>query len=180
MEVQSDYETDLVLAVFRTSGEAEIAMGRLAQDHVQTDDIRMTTLPPGRYDLADGMLGEEMSGVMRGAEIGVPAGAVVGLGAAASLLSGPSAEVLAGLAIGGAFAGAVLGALEGAVLRARFDDGAAAVHHVAIDQPEALLILHTASANDGPNRARRILRSAGAVAFLDSTVLQLKDQFAAH
>jgi hypothetical protein len=170
MEVQSDYETDLVLAVFRTSGEAEIAMRRLAEDHVRTDGVRMTPLAPGRYDLADGMFGEEMSGLVRGAEIGGPAGAVVGLGAAASLLTGPSAEVLAGFAIGGLFAGAILGALEGAVLRARFDDGCASVHQVQQGQPEVLLTVHTASANDTATRARRVLTSAGAVAFLDSTI----------
>ena len=140
MEVQSDYETDLILAVFRTSEQAAAAVERLAQQRIHADHASQVVLPPGRYDLADGTLNEEMNGIVRGAEIGAPAGAVLGLGAAASLLGGPSPDVIVGLVAAGAFVGGVLGALEGAVLRARFDDDIAAVHHVPADTSEALLI----------------------------------------
>jgi hypothetical protein len=168
MEVQSDYETELVLAVFPTLDEAQGAMERLARQGIHTDGARQVALPPARYDLADGTLGEEVSGVLRGAEIGAPAGAVVGLGAAALLGAVP--QVLAGLAVGGAFMGAVLGALEGAVLRARFDDDVAAVHEVRDGNPQVLLVLHMVG-SDGTARARRVLSSAGAIAFLDSAAL---------
>ncbi len=173
MQVQSDYETDLILAVFPTLEGAAHAVERLAQQHIHADGARHLVLPPGRYDLADVTLGEELSGVVRGVEFGAPAGAVIGLGAAASLLGGASPEVLAGLAAGGAFVGGILGALEGAVLRARFDDNVAAVHEVHAGFPEVLLILQAESADDSATRARRLLTAAGALAFLDASALQL-------
>jgi hypothetical protein len=172
MEIQSDYESELILAVFRTLEDAHRGVTRLAEQHVHTDGARQLPLQPGRYDLADGTLGEEISAVVRGAEIGVPAGAVLGLGAAATLLGGSSPEVMAGLAAGGAFVGGVLGALEGAVLRARFDDDVAAVHEVRHGSSEVLLILHLVSADGLAARARRALNAAGAVAYLDSSTLQ--------
>ena len=172
METQSDYESELILAVFPTLEEAERGVLQLAQQHVRTDGARHMPLLPGRYDLADGTLGEEVSAVVRGAEIGVPAGAVLGLGAAATLLGGASPEVMAGLAAGGAFVGGVLGALEGAVLRARFDDNVAAVHVVRDGSNDVLLVVHIASADGSGARARRALHAAGAMAFLDSTALQ--------
>ena len=173
MKVQSDYETEQILAVFRTPGEAQTAMQRLAEGQVHADEVRHSELPPGRYDLADGTLGEGMAAVVRGAEIGAPAGAVIGLGAAAALLGGSSVAVMVGLAAGGAFVGGVLGALEGAVLRARFDDDVAAVHEVFDGTTEELLILQTAACDGSTSRARRLLSSAGALAFLDSSTLQV-------
>jgi hypothetical protein len=171
MEVQSDYETELVLAVFRTVDDAEGALQRLAEQHVHAEGARHMVLPPGRYDLADVTLGEEMDGIVRGVEIGAPAGAALGLGAAAGLLGG-APEVLAGLAAGGAMLGGVLGALEGAVIRARFDDDVAAVHAVREDDPEILLVLHTPGADGSTARAHRVLTSAGALAFLDPGALE--------
>jgi hypothetical protein len=173
MEVQSDYETELILAVFRSSGDADAALERLAERQIHADEARQSVLPPGRYDLADGTLGEGVAAVVRGAEIGAPAGAVLGLGAAAAMLGGSSPEVLAGLAAGGAFVGGVLGALEGGVLRAHFDDDVAGVHEVHDGIPEVLLILHTVASDGSTTRARRVLSSAGALAFLDSTTLQI-------
>jgi hypothetical protein len=173
MEVQSDYETEQILAVFGTLEEAVSATRRLVEQHIHADGARQTVLAPGRYDLADATLGEEMHALVRGAEIGAPAGAVIGLAAAASLLGGPSTEVLAGLAAGGAFVGGVLGALEGAVLRARFDDDMAAVHEVRDGHPEVLLVVQTVGSDGSTARARRSLSSAGALAFLDSSILQL-------
>jgi hypothetical protein len=173
MKVQSDYETEQILAVFRTPGDAQTAMLRLAEGHIHADEARHSALPPGRYDKADGTLGEGMAAVVRGAEIGAPAGAVIGLGAAAALLGGSSVAVMAGLAAGGAFVGGVLGALEGAVLRAHFDDDAASVYEVRDGTPEELLILQTVACDGSTARARRLLASAGALAFLDSTTLQL-------
>ena len=172
MEVQSDYETELILAVFATLEVAQNALRRMLAQRIHADDAHHVVLPPGRYDLADNTLGEEMSALMRGAEIGVPAGAVIGLGAAASLLGG-SPEALAGLAAGGAFVGGVLGALEGAVLRARFDDDVAAVHEVPEGIPQTLLVLHTVGSDGTTARARRFLTSAGALAFLDASTLQI-------
>jgi hypothetical protein len=173
MKVQSDYETEQILAVFRTSVEAETAVQRLAAGNIHADEAHHSVLPPGRYDKADGTLGEGVAAVVRGAEIGAPAGAVLGLGAAAALLGGSSIEVMAGLAAGGAFVGGVLGALEGAVLRARFDDDVAAVHEVRDGIPEVLLSVQTAACDGSTARARRLLALAGALAFLDSTTLQL-------
>ena len=170
MEVQTDYETELILAVFPTLDEAQGAVERLARQGIHHDGVRHVELPPARYDVDDGTFSEEVSGVLRGVEIGAPAGAVVGLGAAALLGAVP--EVLAGLAAGGAFMGAVLGALEGAVLRSRFDDNVAAVHEVRDGNPQVLLVLRTIG-SDGNKRARRVLASAGAVAFLDCSALRV-------
>jgi hypothetical protein len=172
MEIQSDYESELILAVFPALEDAQRGLLRMAEQHVRADGARQLPLLPGRYDLADGTLGEEVSAVVRGAEIGVPAGAVLGLGAAATLLGGSTLEVMAGLAAGGAFVGGVIGALEGAVLRARFDDDAAGVHEVRAGSSEVLLVVHLASADGSAARARRALNAAGALAFLDSTTRQ--------
>lgn len=172
MEVESDYETEVILAVFATREGADSAVHRLSNMRIYADDARQSVLPPGRYDLADGTFGETMTGLVRGAEIGLPVGAVVGLGAAASLLGGSSAEVLAGMAVGGAFFGGVLGALEGAVLRVHFDDNVAVRHEVRHGSPEVLLTLHTSGSDGTTARARRILTAAGAVAFLDASTVE--------
>lgn len=171
MEVESDYETEVILAVFATPEAADSAVQRLSHLRIHADDARRSVLQPGCYDLADGTFGEAVTGLVRGAEIGVPVGAVVGLGAAASLLGGSSAAVLAGMAVGGAFVGGVLGALEGAVLRAHFDDNVAVRHEVRYDSPEVLLTLHTSGADGTTARARRILTTSGAVAFLDASTV---------
>jgi hypothetical protein len=171
MEVEFDYETDLILAVFATREGADGAVRRLSDLGVNVNRAQATALPPGQYDVADGALGESFAGLVRGAEIGLPVGAAIGLGAAASLLGGPSVDVLAGMAVGGAFVGGVLGALEGAVIRARFDDNIAVSHAVPEGSPEVLLALHTPGSDGTTSRARRILTAAGAVAFLDASTV---------
>ena len=168
MEIQPDYETDVTMAVFRTSGEAESALRRLEESGVAVYEVRQVELAPGRYDVADTSVAEEASGALRGAEIGVPAGAVVGAGLAVSLLGG-TPEVIAGIAGAGALAGGVLGAFEGAVLRTHFDDDVAPVHAVPDEDPEVVLIVHTTGTDGGTANAHRVLLAAGASAFLDAT-----------
>ena len=166
MLVQSDYETDLTLAVFRSSEDAAEALRRLTAAGVHVDASAQKPLSPGRYEVCDTSMNEEVGGALRGAEIGVPAGAVVGLGVAATML-GATPEVMAGMAGAGAIAGGVIGAFNGAVLRTHWDDDVAAVHEVPDEDPETLLQITTTAADGSTGHARRILAAAGAIAFLD-------------
>ncbi len=175
MEVQSDYETDVTLAVFRTADDLEAAMQRLTAERVEFEAMRRLQLQPGRYALADTSMSEQLHGALRGIEIGVPAGAAVGLGVAASLV-GSSPMVLAGVAGAGALAGAFLGAFEGAVARTRFDDDVTPVHHVVDDDPEMVLVLYTSGISRTTARARRLLAASGAIAFLDSSLFAQLDR----
>lgn len=171
MEIQSDYETDVTMAVFRTSDAVEGALRRLAESGVKLYDARRIELGPGRYDVADTSIADEVGGAVRGAEIGLPAGAVVGLGVAASLF-GSSPDMIAGIAGAGALAGGMLGAFEGAVLRTHFDDDAAAAYRVPDADPEFVLVLHTTAADGSTARAHRALAAAGATAFLDPSAFE--------
>ena len=174
MKIQTDYETDLTLAVFRTPQAAEHGLQELARAGVHPDRVDRLPLAPGRYDVTDTSGTDEVSGLLRGAEIGAPAGAVVGLGVAATML-GPSPEAMLGIAGAGAVAGGVLGAFEGAVLRARFDDDVAEVHQVPDDDPEELLILYTCGIDGTTARARQLLKTAGATAFLDPSTFEIPE-----
>lgn len=171
MEIQSEFETDLILAAFRTPGAAAAAMDRLVAADVRPDALRQATLAPGRYILSDTSAAEEVSGAVRGVEVGLPVGAVAGLGYAASVLGG-SPELMATMAGAGAFAGGVLGAIEGAILRTRYDDDVNRTYDVAEGQPGALLILHTSGIDGTTTHAHRILTEAGAVAFLDPSTFE--------
>jgi hypothetical protein len=164
--VQSDYETDLTLAVFHTPQEVDTALQRLAAASVHLDAVQRVPLLPGQYARVDTSAVEEVSGALRGAQIGVPAGAALGFGVAASLLGG-SPAALAGAAGAGALAGGLLGAFEGAVLRTHFDDDVASMYRVPDADPDELLMLRTSGSQRATPRARQILQSAGAAAFLD-------------
>ncbi len=163
--IQTDYETDLTLAVFHTADELEAAVRGLHQAGVRLDSVSRFQLPPGRYIRSDASGAEEVQGALRGVEIGLPAGAAVGFGVAVSMLGG-SPEVTASMAGAGALAGGVLGALEGAVLRTHFDDDVTSTYRVSDDAHDMVLAIRTGGMPSATPRARQIL-TAGAAAILD-------------
>ncbi len=168
MKTQTDYETDPTLAIFDNPERAEEARRRLQALGISDQVIRQAPLAPGRYQCVDPSFGEEVSGILRGAEVGLPAGAVLGVGMAASL-GGAGLEVFAGLAGAGAVIGAVVGSLEGAAIRAHYDDDVAQWIEVSDGGSTVLLVVGTHS--DGTTgRTRQALRRAGALAFLDPEV----------
>jgi hypothetical protein len=173
MDPQVDYETDSTLAVFPSASAASDALESLARSRIHPDGWRQAPLEAGTYQLADTSMAEEAAGALRGVEVGAPVGAVMGFGLAASVVGGAPDATLAALAGAGALAGAVLGGLEGAVLRTRFDDDVSDSIEVAEDGSATLLALRTSSADGTTGRARRALRRAGAVAFLDPTTFEV-------
>jgi hypothetical protein len=176
MEVQSDYETEVTLAVFRTADALEAALQRLRAGRVEFEAMRRLELGPGHYALADTSMAEQVGGALRGVGIGVPAGAAIGVVVAAAALAGASPEVMAGMAGAGALAGGFLGAYGGAILRTRFDDDVAVMHHVIESDPHVVLVLYTSGANRATANARRLLAEAGAIAFLDTSLFAQLDR----
>ncbi len=173
MKTQLDYETDSTLAVFESAAQANLAASRLQAMKISTDAIRHVPLAPGIYQLADPSLGEEVAGILRGAEFGLPAGAALGLGVAASL-GGAGPEVFAGLAGAGALVGAIVGSMDGAAVRARYDDDVAESIELPAGSSALLLVVETHS--DGTTgQARNALKHAGALAFLDPELYPLEN-----
>jgi hypothetical protein len=168
MEVQSDYEQDVVVAAFRTLAEAEEALRRLVEAGVKFEEAQMRPRAPGRYEVEETAGADEWHGAVRGAEIGVPAGAAVGLGVAASLLGSPL-EVAVAIAGAGGVAGGMLGAFSGAVVRTHFDDDVVANYVVNDADPEAVLIVRTSASGGSTARARKLL-APRARAFLDPSL----------
>jgi hypothetical protein len=170
METQRDYETEPILAVFRTTDEALDALQRLRAAGIPEANVARVALPPGRYQAEDHTLHDEGDGVRHGAAIGAPIGAAVGLGLAAVLPSGMGPVVVAGLAGMGAVDGAILGGFVGAIARAHFDDDVAGTIEVPADGSMVLVAVHAGGASNESARARDALKRAGAVAFLDATL----------
>jgi hypothetical protein len=87
----------------------------------------------------------------------------------AASLGGASPEVFAGLAGAGAVAGTLVGSLGGAAKAAHYDDDVAEWLELPNGSAAVVLIIETHS-NGTTGRARRALRQAGALAFLDAEV----------
>jgi hypothetical protein len=172
MDIQTDYETDTTLAVFRSNEAASQAVRQLELRGIRPESLRHVPLSTGRFQLADTSILEEAAGALRGAEIGIPVGAVLGLGLAVSVAGG-TPTVLAGLAGAGAMAGALLGGLEGAVLRTHFDDDVASMLEVAPGDGSTLIVIATSSADGTTRHARKEQRDAGAIAFLDQATFDI-------
>jgi len=169
MEVQIDYETELTLAVFRSSEQANEAISRVRAAGIRPEAIARFSLAPGRYQVEDDSLDEENHGARDGALLGAPLGAAAGaaLGAA---LPGAGPTIAAGLAAAGAAEGALLGGFVGGIAHAHFDDDPAREIEVPADQQYALVIVRTGGgATSEKGRARAALRGAGAIGFIDAS-----------
>src|SRR5437763_4859838 len=164
MEIQHEYETEAVLAIFRSSGEARAGVEALRAMGVAAHATATVTCVPGRYQAEDFSLKEEGDGLWKGAALGAPVGALFGIGLAVSVPN-PGAGVVAGLAVAGAAGCGILGGLVGAIARARFDDNEAEFIEVLEGDGSEIAIAFSRH----PRRLREVLRRAGASSFLDST-----------
>ena len=175
MQIQLDYETETTVAVFWSPILAQQAEARLREANI---GVSLVPLPTGRYPLADVSLGDEVSGVVRGACIGAPLGAL--LGVLLALLSiGPALMVVAGLGLAGAIAGALVGSLIGSAARARFDDDVAASLVVQGSRPATGVVAHTNALDGSTARAYETLRQVGKCVFLDPTTVNLEQEVGA-
>lgn len=171
MKTQTDYETDVSLAVFESAGQAEVGIVHLRAHRIDVHAARMGALSAGSYQCIDPSLGELVAGIVRGAELGAPTGAVLGLGGALFLSHG-GPEIVVGLVVGGLVIGALFGSLIGAAVRAHYDDDVALRIDVRDRSPVVLLLVETHSTwLAGP--PRQVLRRAGALAFLDPEFYEL-------
>ena len=168
METQIDYETEPILAVFKSPAEAQTAIERLRAAGIPDGNVAHVKLPPGRYHSEDQSLHEEGIGVRRGAAFGAPVGAAVGICLAAVLPAGVGPFVIAGLAGIGAVDGAILGGFVGAISRAHFDDDVAGTIEVLDGGAEVLVTVHAGGASNEAARAREALQRAGSLGFLDA------------
>jgi hypothetical protein len=164
METQHEYETEPVLAIFRSSENAHAGVEALHSMGIAAHATARQACMPGRYQAEDLSLREEGDGLWKGAALGAPAGALFGIALAVSVPS-PGAGVVVGLAVAGAAGCGILGGLVGAIARARFDDDEAEFVEVAEEDGSELVIAFSRR----PRRVREVLRQAGATEFLDST-----------
>jgi hypothetical protein len=166
-EVQTDYETSLTLAAFRSPQEIDAAVRRLESIGISASRISRPALAPGRYQLEDRTFADVNAGLRKGAMAGLPIGAAVGLSLAA-MATGAGLAALAGMAAVGAFGGGVLGGFLSSISRARFDDDSAHAIEIGADEMCELLVVRTTGGPGGEgDRARAVLKNAGAVGFLE-------------
>jgi hypothetical protein len=171
MKTQTDYETDVSLAVFESAGQAEVGIVHLRAHRIDVHTARMGALSAGSYQCVDPSLGELVTGIVRGAELGAPIGAALGLGGALFVSHG-GPEIVVGLVLVGLVVGALFGSLIGAAVRAHYDDDVALRIDVRDSTPVVLLLVETHSTwLAGP--ARQVLSRAGALAFLDPEFYEL-------
>ena len=164
METQHEYETDPVLAIFRSSGEARAGVQALHAMGIPAQATASMACVAGRYQAEDFSLREEGDGLWKGAALGVPVGALFGIALAVSVPN-PGVGVVAGLAVAGAAGCGILGGLVGAIARARFDDDEAEFIEIPDGDGSELVIAFSRR----PQRVREVLRRSGASGFLDST-----------
>ncbi len=170
MEAQVEYETQLTLAAFCASEQAEEGLRRLEALGVSSTAITRVPLGPGRYQTEDITLEEANAGVRQGTVIGAPIGAAVGLGMA-TVVPETQAAVFVGMAAAGAIGGGIIGGFVGSIFRAHFDDDTAAVIEVPGENTAVLLAVRTTGgAGAQTGRARAALHTAGAIGFLDPSV----------
>jgi hypothetical protein len=165
METQADYETEPIVAVFRSADEARAGVDRLRALGIATHATAHVPCAAGRFQLEDGSLREEGDGLWKGALLGAPIGALFGIALSVSVPS-PGVGVVAGLAAGGALGCGILGGLVGAIVRARFDDDEAEWIDVPAGSSLELVVAFTRR----PRRTRQVLLAAGATALLDCTM----------
>src|SRR6266849_954788 len=142
MEAQVDYETELTLAAFCASEQAEEGLRRLEALGVSSTAITRVPLGPGRYQTEDITLEEANAGVRQGTVIGAPIGAAVGLGMA-TVVPETQAAVFVCMAAAGAIGGGIIGGFVGSIFRAHFDDDTAAVIEVPGENTAVLLAVRT-------------------------------------
>ena len=172
MEVQTDYETSLTLAAFRSLRQIDAAVRRLETIGVPATLIGRRPLGPGHYQLEDRTFADENGGARKGAMAGLPIGVAVGL-SLALIATGPGVTALAGMAAVGAFGGAVIGGFVGTIARARFDDDSASAIDVAPEDMYVLVAHTNGGAGGQTEQARAVLKSAGAIGFLEPTLYNL-------
>jgi hypothetical protein len=164
MRVQSDYETEVTLAVYAQVGHVRSALQALRQIGVKTSTIRLASLYPGTYQCVDPSGADQVSGVLRGAGIGAPIGALLGLGMAV-LVRALTADVYLWLAVAGCGAGALVGSMVGFARRARYDDDLAQT--ITVQDDHSALLVRVEAPAWLARTARRELKRTGAIAFLD-------------
>jgi hypothetical protein len=174
METQIDYEAEIHMAVFRSAEPAEVAARALRSAGIE--HIR-TPLPPGRYQVADPRLRRYTRAVIGAAIVGGVIGAIIGAGLALWFF-GIATQIATWFAVAGAGGGAVIGGLVGLEVRARYDADVAATVDVTSEPGAIVITTHTTQASGSGAKARKILREAGAVAFLDVASYRARERAA--
>lgn len=145
--------------------ETEAVVAELRRSGIHASEIVVHRALPGRYELDDERLHEEVTGARHGAELGAVVGAVLGLAAAAFVPALRDAGVLGWVvaAFGGAGFGALMGAMAGLQRHEHADDDPAASIDVTSDSGLQLLEVRCLHLR---NRAHHVVERHGGVAFV--------------
>jgi hypothetical protein len=145
--------------------EADDVVAELRHSGIHASEIVVRHALPGRYELDDERLHEEVAGTRHGAELGAVIGAVVGLVAAAFVPVLRDAGLLGWVvaAFGGAGFGALMGAMTGLQRHEHADDDPAASIDVTPDSDLQLLEVRCLHLR---NRAHHVVERHGGVAFV--------------
>jgi hypothetical protein len=173
VRIQTDYETELTLAVFASPVQAEEAVLALRSAAVPDEAIQLTALGSGTYQCVDPFLGEEFSGVLSGAGFGAPIGAALAVGVAMPLAA--TWDVVAWLAVAGFGAGALVGSIIGSAVGAHYDDDIAQEIYISPDSLAVIVVTETS--NYHTRRARVALSRAGAIGFLDPSLYPPEEEW---
>jgi hypothetical protein len=161
METQTEYEADILLAVFSSDRAAAEAVSALHGAGIQSSQ---SSLAPGRYQLADVRLRRRFGAGVVAAIVGAIIGAIIGILLEVWLV-GRGYDILFWFGVAGAAGGAVIGPLFGIARESKYDDDVA--RFTQIDPGHTATLVRAQAEVGTLNHARHILARCGAEEFLD-------------